>query len=112
MLAEINKFDHKAFIFIEPRLEWTVYPATDSGIELQFPFIRDPEQIHTWLPTDSDFIEQYKSQGVFSFHYYDPWTISYALFNFPDNMHNKQKEWPKIFINFERLPYQEDLSHF
>ena len=97
ILVEINKFDHKAFIFIEPRLEWTVYPATDSGIELQFPFIRDAEQIHTWLSTDPKFKEQYESQGVFSFHYYDPWTLSYALFNFADNMHNKQNEWPKIF---------------
>ena len=112
VLAEINKFDHKAFIFIEPRLEWTVYPATDSGIELQFPFIRDPEQIHTWLPTDSHFIEQYKSQGVFSFHYYDPWTISYALFNFPDNMHNKQKEWPKIFTKLRGAAISRGLIPF
>lgn len=112
VLKEINKFDHKAFIFIEPRLEWTVYPATDSGIELQFPFIRDPEQIHTWLPTDSKFIEQYKSQGIFSFHYYDPWTISYALFNVADNMHNKQKEWPKIFIKLREAAISRGLVPF
>jgi len=112
VLKEINTFDHKAFIFIEPRLEWTVYPATDSGIELQFPFIRDPEQIHTWLPTDSKFIEQYKSQGIFSFHYYDPWTISYALFNVADNMHNKQKEWPKIFIKLREAAISRGLVPF
>ena len=112
VLAEINKFDHKAFIFIEPRLEWTVYPATDSGIELQFPFIRDPEQIHTWLPKDSKFIEQYKSQGIFSFHYYDPWTISYSLFNVADNMHNKQKEWPKIFIKLRESAISRGLVPF
>jgi hypothetical protein len=112
VLTEINKFDHKAFIFIEPRLEWTVYPATDSGIELQFPFIRDPEQVHTWLPNDSKFIEQYKSQGIFSFHYYDPWTISYSLFNVADNMHNKQKEWPKIFIKLREAAISRGLVPF
>ncbi|HEY7080103.1 MAG TPA: cellulase family glycosylhydrolase [Nitrososphaeraceae archaeon] len=112
VLAEISKFDHKAFIFIEPRLEWTVYPATDSGIELQFPFIRDPEQIHTWLPIDSEFKEQYKSQGIFSFHYYDPWTSSYALFNVADNMHNKQKEWPKIFIKLREAAISRGLVPF
>jgi hypothetical protein len=64
------------------------------------------------LPTDSKFIEQYKSQGVFSFHYYDPWTISYALFNFPDNMHNKQKEWPKIFIKLREAAISRGLVPF
>ncbi|HEY7572584.1 MAG TPA: cellulase family glycosylhydrolase [Nitrososphaeraceae archaeon] len=112
VLAEISKFDHKAFIFIEPRLDWTVYPANDSGIELQFPFIRDPEEIYTWLPKDSKFIEQYKSQGIFSFHYYDPWTISYSLFNVADNMHNKQKEWPKIFIKLREAAISRGLVPF
>lgn len=112
VLVEINKFDHKVFIFIEPRLEWTVYPATDSGIELQFPFIRDAEQIHTWLSTDPKFKEQYESQGVFSFHYYDPWTLSYALFNFADNMHNKQNEWPKIFAKLRGAAISRGLVPF
>ena len=112
VLVEINKFDHKTFIFIEPRLEWTVYPATDSGIELQFPFIRDAEQIHTWLSTDPKFKEQYESRGVFSFHYYDPWTLSYALFNFADNMHNKQKEWPKIFAKLRGAAISRGLVPF
>ena len=112
ILKEINKFDNKAFVFIEPRLDWTVYPATDIGLELQFPFIQDPKQIHTWLPADSKFIEQYKSQGIFSFHYYDPWTISYALFNIPDNMHNKQKEWPKIFYELHEAAISRGLVPF
>ncbi len=103
ILKEINKFDNKAFVFIEPRLDWTVYPATDIGLELQF---------HTWLPADSKFIEQYKSQGIFSFHYYDPWTISYALFNIPDNMHNKQKEWPKIFYELHEAAISRGLVPF
>jgi hypothetical protein len=112
VLKEINKFDDKAFIFIEPRLDWTVYPATDIGLELQFPFIQNAEQIHTWLPLDSKFTEQYKSQGVFSFHYYDPWTISYALFNIPDNMHNKQREWPQIFNKFREAAISRGLVPF
>lgn len=112
ILIEINKFDHKTFIFIEPRVDWTVYPATDRGIELQFPFIQNAEQIHTWLSIDPKFKEQYKLQGVFSFHYYDPWTLSYARFNYADNMHNKQNEWPKIFTKLRGAAISRGLVPF
>ena len=50
--------------------------------------------IMTYLPK---VLSQFDSSGVFSFHYYDPWTLLYSLLNLPDNMHNKQREWPKLF---------------
>jgi hypothetical protein len=114
VLKEINRFDDKAFVFIEPRLDWTVYPATEdiNGTEIQFQFIRDSKQIHTWLATDPTFLGQFNSRGVFSFHYYDPWTISYSFFNLPDNMHNKQNEWPKIFYQLREAAASRGLVPF
>jgi len=110
---EINRFDDKAFVFFEPRLDWTVYPATENnGMEIEFQFIRDSKQIHTWLATDPMLLEQYNSRGVFSFHYYDPWTISYSFFNLADNMHNKQKEWPKIFYQLREAATSRGLVPF
>lgn len=110
VLSEINKFDDKSFVFIEPRLDWTVYPATDTGLDLQF--IRNAGQIRTWLPTDPTFIEQFRLKGVFSFHYYDPWTISYASFNLADDMHHKQNEWPKIFYVLHEAAISRSLVPF
>jgi Cellulase (glycosyl hydrolase family 5) len=113
VLFEINKVDDKSFVFIEPRLDWTIYPAVNTGLDLdQFLFIHDPEQIHTWLPTEPEFIEQWKLQGVFSFHYYDPWTISYGLFGIADNMHNKKNEWPKIFHKVREAAISRGLVPF
>jgi len=114
ILKEINRFDDKAFVFIEPRLDWTVYPGTEdiNGAEIQFLFIRDPKQIHTWLSTDPKFLGQFNSQGVFSFHYYDPWTLSYSFFHLPDNMHNKQNEWPKIFYQLRQAATSRGLVPF
>ena len=51
-------------------------------------------------------------QGVFSFHYYDPWTISYGLFGIADNMHNKKNEWPKIFHNIREASISRRVVPF
>lgn len=112
VLNEINRFDGETFIFIEPRLDWTIYPADDDRSELQLLFVHDAKQIGTWLPTDPDFVRQYESNGVFSFHYYDPWTFSYSFFNLPDNMHNKQNEWPKIFSRLREASISRGLIPF
>ena len=37
---------------------------------------------------------------------------SYALFNFADNMHNKQKEWPKIFTKLRGAAISRGLVPF
>lgn len=93
-MEEICEYDNNIFIFIEPRLDWTVYPAQDNNILNEFSFIKDSNQIQTFLPDDLEFRDKYASKGVLSFHYYDPWTISYGFLNISDNMSNKKKEWP------------------
>ena len=68
--------------------------------------------ITTYLPKDVDFIKRFESCGVFSFHYYDPWTLFYSLLNLPDDMHNKLKEWPTIFDQMRQSAISRDLIPF
>jgi hypothetical protein len=130
VLTEINKVDDKVFVFIEPRVDWNIYSANQcTGPELDWSkyspffnnnnessldlsFIQDPTQILTWLPTDPIFLDRLKSHGVFSFHYYDPWTLFYSFFNIADNMHNKQREWPSIFNQMRQAAISRSLIPF
>jgi Cellulase (glycosyl hydrolase family 5) len=113
VLEEISKYDNNTFIFIEPRVDWTVYPAQDNNdVFNEFTFIKHPSQIQTFLPDDSKFIQQYASKGVLSFHYYDPWTTSYSFLNIPDNMDNKKKEWPSIFSKLREAAVSRGLIPF
>jgi hypothetical protein len=75
-------------------------------------FINDPNQIQTFLPDDPAFVELYASKGVFSFHYYDPWTISYSFLNLPDNMNNKKKDWPLIFLKLRESAVSREFIPF
>jgi hypothetical protein len=81
----------------EPILQSTDHsrPHIDGAAQLRF--VRADSDVHTWLSKEHDFLHQFKSQGVFSFHYYDPWTFFYSFLNQPDNMYNKKREWPSIF---------------
>ena len=65
----------------------------------------------TYLPKIMNFT-QFGSSGVFSFHYYDPWTVFLSLLNLPDNMHNKQREWPKIFAQMRESATSRNLIPF
>ena len=71
--------DLKSFLLIEPRVDWTSTAP---------PF----------TPVSSlDTSGVGGGRVVFAFHYYDPWTIAYGIANQPDDMHNKQVQWPGIF---------------
>ncbi len=111
VLEEINKVDDNTFIFIEPRVDWTVYPASGNILN-EFSFINNSNQIQTFLLDNSQFVERFASNGVFSFHYYDPWTISYGFLNIPDNMDNKKKEWPTIFSKLNESAISGGLIPF
>jgi Cellulase (glycosyl hydrolase family 5)/Glycoside hydrolase family 5 C-terminal domain len=86
--AEIGKYDGEALVFIEPRVDWTVYSA--NGPEYQgLHFTLKPQ---TFLPAP---YSPRAVNGVFSFHYYDPAMV--AGIPFKRNMNRKAKEWPEIF---------------
>jgi hypothetical protein len=88
---------------MEPRTDWNIYTSPFSAsivdrtepISEQIEFdidknvIFNQNEIFTFLPTDNEFLDYFKKQGVFSFHYYDPQTISSSLINRPDDMNKK-----------------------
>ena len=81
--------DDKAFVFVEPRMDWTTYSA--DGPEFQdFNFTLTP---HTFLDVSNILDDKI----IFSFHYYDPWTLFYSSLGLGDDMNNKKREWPNVF---------------
>jgi hypothetical protein len=87
-LNEVDSFDHDAFLFAEPRMNWTTYaPVPEFDY---FNFTLNPE---TFLPS-SDAVG-ISDRAVFSFHYYDPWML--VGFPFRNSMSDKAKEWPAVF---------------
>jgi aryl-phospho-beta-D-glucosidase BglC (GH1 family) len=84
-----TKGDDKAFIFIEPRMDWNIYAADGPEFD-SINFTKTP----TTLLDTSNLVTK---SGVFSFHYYDPWTLFWASVHLGDSMIKKQQEWPNEF---------------
>jgi hypothetical protein len=79
VISEISEADKAAFVFIEPRVDWTVF--------------KRPCQIKTYLPLNFP-----GNKTVFSFHYYDSRTALLAdAFRIADDMSGKEELWSKIF---------------
>jgi Glycoside hydrolase family 5 C-terminal domain len=105
-----------AFLEITNLLLSQISNANDTNIskfrEQLSALLNITSSITTYLPKDVEFIKQFESCGVFSFHYYDPWTLFYSLLNIPDDMHNKLKEWPTIFEQMRQSAISRDLIPF
>lgn len=100
--------DPKAFLFIEPRVDWTA--VTVSGLPLD---LNDPEQIQTFLGCGTPCRPLPSDRVVFSFHFYDPWTLVYDLwFACRDNMQNKQQQWPGVFRHLVKVARDRRLIPF
>ena len=103
VLQEIRKHDSSAFIFMQPRVDWTVYPAHGpeyGGAKL----VSRPEDIESFLDASSIADEN----AVFSFHYYDPWTM------LPQHggLRGKREQWPGIFMKLARSAISRRLIPF
>ena len=85
--SEIRKYDERLFLFIEPRVDWTVSTKENKksafGGPVKFKnlfnvnFIRDvmvegkmnPKNMQSYLPSDAHSLSSITQRGVFSFHY-------------------------------------------
>jgi hypothetical protein len=114
--SEIRRFDDKIFLFMEPRVDWTMSFQGGEKSKLgpspfnvrrtfNLDFIRnvmvegktDPKQIVSDLPSDRVALDKIGGRGVLSFHYYDPIAIAQSFLKIPDNMYKYTREWPDIF---------------
>jgi Cellulase (glycosyl hydrolase family 5) len=97
--AEIRKYDSRALLFIEPRVDWTTYSANGPDIQA-LNFTKTP---HSFLPVRT------ADGDVFSFHYYDPWMFVPL---FTRNMDNKAVEWPIMFRRMHAEATSRELVPF
>ena len=95
--TEIARFDDRAFVFVEPRMDWTTYPANALEFPLPaasssgpFGFTRSPA---TFL--DVSGMGAATSRLVFAFHYYDPWLLTGTPFS--RSMQDQSRDWPAEF---------------
>lgn len=90
-LRQVRAHDKNSFLFLEPRLDWTTYPYTIPDFGGPF-FIQSPDQIKTFLDTSK--LDDPKI--IFSFHYYDPYTVAFGT-TLGDSMKSKLSQWPQFF---------------
>lgn len=55
------------------------------------------KKLTTYLPKDELSMSKFDSNGVLSFHYYDPMAIASSFVNIPESMYAYKKEFPEIF---------------
>lgn len=98
--AAIHVRDTNSFLFLEPRTDWNIIPtdANESGLNI----VTHADQIHTFLGENAgeSFLKPQNTNSataVFSFHFYDPWTVLHSKFWLGDCMKNKEKSWPPMF---------------
>lgn len=113
--SNIGKVDPNLFIFIEPRVDWT-FPAEGSPMNygaapldvkksFNMDFIKkvvaDKKTVEmklvTYLPKDPSSISNFDSNGVLSFHFYDPMAVASSFVKIPESMYTYKKQFPEMF---------------
>lgn len=129
--SEIRRFDKNIFLFIEPRVDWTV-SSTDgdksgsrrSLFDIKRTFhlrlIHDTMiegkvssiQLHSSLPSDSASLETVRRRGVLSFHYYNLEATGGSFLKMPENLYRIKREFPYIFAQLVEAATQRELIPF
>ena len=113
--SNIGKVDRNLFIFIEPRVDWTfpaegspmAYGAAPLDVKQSFNmnFIKkvmaDKKTVEmklvTFLPKDPSSISNFDSNGVLSFHFYDPMAVASSFVKIPESIYTYKKQFPEMF---------------
>ena len=132
--SEIRKFDDKIFLFVEPRVDWTMSLGGGKKSKLgpspfnirrtlHLNFVRDAmiegnmdpqadQQIVSYLPSDRVSLDKIGGRSVLSFHYYDPIAITQSFLKIPDNMYRYANQWPNIFAQLFKAAEERELVPF
>jgi Cellulase (glycosyl hydrolase family 5) len=129
--SEIRRFDDKIFLFMEPRVDWTMsFQGGEKSKQGPSPFnVRrtfnldflrnvmiegkiDPKHIVSYLPSDRVALDKIGCRGVLSFHYYDPIAIAQSFVKIPDNMYRYTRDWPDIFAQLVKAATERGLIPF
>jgi Cellulase (glycosyl hydrolase family 5) len=94
VIREVSRNHPSAFVFPEPRLDWTTYPADapEPSVWRPWSFLSFTDHPRTFLDLSA---EPPEAPIALSFHYYDP-----ALFAGPPfrkSLHARAEAWPAVF---------------
>jgi Cellulase (glycosyl hydrolase family 5)/Glycoside hydrolase family 5 C-terminal domain len=117
-VSRIRESDKKAFLFLEPRMDWTVNRYNEpeaSNILKAVQYFINEKNPQTDVKSFLDVSKINDSRLIFSFHYYDPYTIFHL--NFPvimlhDSMKDKKRDWPELFKVFISNGTSKNLMPF
>jgi uncharacterized membrane protein HdeD (DUF308 family) len=130
--TEVKKVNKNIFIFLEPRVDWTVSSA-EGGMPVNYgvsplsikdsfnmDFIKkimvDKElvskKLTTYLPMDISSISNFGNNGVLSFHYYDAMAVASSFVRIPESMYTYKMAFPKIFGELQRAATERGLVPF
>jgi hypothetical protein len=129
--SEIRKVDESLFIFIEPRVDWTMsgdggmpvsYGAAPLDVKDSFKmdFIKkvmvdkklDSIKLITYLPDDSSSMSNFSSNGVLAFHYYDALAVASSFVAIPESIYTYKVEFPAIFAQLLQAATDRGLVPF
>jgi hypothetical protein len=130
--AEIRKVDENLFIFIEPRVDWTVssgdggmpvsYGASPLAVKDSFnlDFIKkvmvdkkiETKKLTTYLPMDVSTSSSFGKNGVLSFHYYDTMAVASSFVKIPESMYTYKVQFPMIFAQLRDAATSRGLIPF
>ena len=127
--SEIRKVDKDLFIFIEPRVDWTVgeggpvsYGASPLAVKDSFnmDFIKkvmvdkkiDSVKLVTYLPNDLSSNTSFGSNGVLSFHFYDAMAVASSFVKIPESLYTYKMQFPTIFAQLLQAATDRGLVPF
>jgi hypothetical protein len=133
--SEITRVGNNLFIFIEPRVDWTMssgeggggvpanYGASPLAIKQSFnmDFIKKAlvdkkivsKEFITYLPKEMSSISTFGSNGVLSFHYYDPMAVASSIVTkIPESVYTYKIEFPTIFGQLVQAARERNLIPF
>lgn len=126
----IQKVDRNIFIFVEPRVDWT-YSSEDGSMPINYgvlplaikdsfkmDFIKKvmvdkkivSQKLVTHIPINLN--SNFSSNGVLSFHYYNPMAIASSLVNIPESLYSYKKIFPMIFSQLIQAATERRLIPF
>ena len=128
--SNIGKIDQNLFIFIEPRVDWT-FPAEGSPmaygaapLEIKQSFnmnfikkvMADKKTVEmklvTYLPKDPSSISNFDSNGVLSFHFYDPMAVASSFVAIPESIYTYKKQFPEMFRQLHNAAIERGFVPF
>jgi hypothetical protein len=117
-VSQVRASDENAFLFLEPRMDWTTSrcdePEPANVFKMVGSFI-DEKNPNKDVKSYLDVSKINDSRLIFSFHFYDPYTIFHLnapVIRLHDSMKIKKQNWPELFKTLVNTGVSKNLMPF